>query len=95
MEAAQAYQQSFKTFQEEKAGMSSGSGFMIVMRTEGDGEQEEPESIKASELPAFNYERPGISATSSILFWDIGVLLLFNMLFFTASFVAFLKYDVR
>ena len=95
MEAAQRYQQSFKAFQEEKAGMSSGGGVMFIMRTEGEGEQEEPEAIQASALPAFDYARPGIASVSSTLFLDLGVLAFFNLLLFASAFVAFLKYDVR
>ena len=94
MESVNAYQRSFRSFQEEKAGMSGGSGFMIVMRTEGDDEPE-PEQIDVSELPAFNYEAPPLKEIAPAVALDSGILVFFNVLFFAAAFVAFLRYDVR
>ena len=94
MEAAQEYQRTFRAFQEEKAGMSGGGGFMIVMRTEGD-DQPEPEPIKASELPAFEYQPPQLASIMPSLTLDFGLLVFFNLVFFGCAFIAFLRYDVR
>lgn len=95
MNAVNDYQQSFRTFQEEKAGMSGGGGFMIVMRTDEDGEENEPEPIKASEIPAFEYKAKKMGEVVPALAIDAGLLMFFNVLFFAAAFVAFLRYDVR
>ncbi len=94
MEAARTYQQSFRTFQEKKAGMSGGGGFMIVMRTE-DENHPEPEPINVSELPAFEYTPPQMASILPSLALDVGLLVFFNLAFFAAAFVAFLRYDVR
>ncbi len=94
MEAAQEYQRTFRAFQEEKAGMSGGGGFMIVMRTEGD-DQPEPEPIKASELPVFEYQPPQLASIMPSLTLDFGLLVFFNLVFFGCAFIAFLRYDVR
>ncbi len=94
MEAVNTYQQTFRNFQEEKAGMSGGGGFMIVMRTD-DEDQPEPEPIKISEVPAFDYEAPQLSSAIPSLALDAGLLVFFNLLFFAAAFVAFLRYDLR
>ena len=94
MEAATDYQRTFRSFQEEKAGMSGGGGFMIVMRS-GDEEEQEPEKIDVSEIPAFTYEKPALTQIAQTLTLDAGLLVFFNILFFAAAFVAFLRYDVR
>ncbi len=94
MQAAKDYQQTFRGFQEEKAGMSGGGGFMIVMRTEDDSAPP-PEPIKSSDVPAFDYTPPQLSAIMPALALDVGLLIFFNLFFFAAAFVAFLKYDVR
>ncbi|MEM8484325.1 MAG: ABC transporter permease [Bacteroidota bacterium] len=94
MQAANDYQQVFRTFQEEKAGMSGGGGFMIVMRTNNENEPP-PEAIKISEVPVFEYASPRLASIAPSLSLDIGLLVFFNLFFFAAAFVAFLKYDVR
>ena len=94
MDAARSYQQSFKTFQEEKAGMSSGTGFMIVMRT-SDEEEEEPEPIDIAEVPQFSYEKASLQETMPATFWNVGLLFVFSLVFFVAAYVAFLRYDLR
>ncbi len=94
MDAARDYQRTFRAFQEEKAGMSSGGGFMIVMRMDGD-DQPEPEPIDVTQVPQFDYAPMSLGDTLPAALWNMGLLIFFNVLFFIAAFVAFLRYDVR
>jgi hypothetical protein len=48
-----------------------------------------------STVPKFEERDYGLSESLRLAAWDIGVLLLLNLLFFAASFVSFLRYDVR
>lgn len=89
---ANAYQQKFADFQREKEGMTTGGSFMFIMRKVGD---EEPEEIDPSELPEFVYQPPTLAETISLTLPDFGLLLLFNLIFFAASYVSFLKFDLR
>jgi hypothetical protein len=93
MNAAYDYQRTFKAFQEEKAGMSTGGGMMIMMRTSN--EEEEPEPIDLAEVPRFTYAPPRLSDALDGVVVNIGLLVLFNLVFFTAAFAAFTRYDVR
>jgi len=61
----------------------------------GDSEMEEPEEIDLRELPEFTFEPPDASVAIGASLPDLGLLLLFNIVFFAGAFVAFLKYDVR
>ncbi|MEZ4701891.1 MAG: ABC transporter permease subunit [Rhodothermales bacterium] len=94
MQAVRDYQTSFKAFQEEKAGMSSGGGFMIMMRSTTE-EQPEPEKIDINEVPAFTYAPPTFQETLPTAIWNIGLLLLYNVVFFAGAFFAFTRFDVR
>jgi hypothetical protein len=96
MAAVRDYQTAFKTFQEEKAGLSGGAGFMIVMRTETEGgEEAEPEPIDVNEVPAFSYTPPTLQDTLPHAIRRLGMLAVFNLVFFAAAFTAFVRYDVR
>ena len=46
-------------------------------------------------VPKFQELDCRLSQSLALAAWDIGALLLFNILFFAASFVSFLRYDVR
>lgn len=91
-EQANAYQQSYAQFIREKTG--DNSGFMITMRSDGE-EEEEPPPIDTSELPQFSYEDPDTATFFEASLLDLGLLALFNLIFFAGAFVAFLRYDVR
>lgn len=82
------YQETYARFIEEKTG---DTGNVIFF---GD-EQEEEDPIDAYELPAFTFERPGTGELVSKSLPDMGLLMLFNIVFFAGSFLAFLRYDVR
>ena len=46
-------------------------------------------------VPKFQERDLGLGESLQLAIWDIGLLALFNLVFFTAAFVSFLKYDVR
>ncbi|MFQ5568711.1 MAG: ABC transporter permease subunit [Rhodothermales bacterium] len=92
-ESAAAYQQTYAQFMREKTGEARG-GIAIIIRGRGE-EEEEPDPIDPYELPAFEYQPPSTSETINEALFDIGVLLMFNIVFFVGAFAAFLRYDVR
>ena len=46
-------------------------------------------------VPKFQERDVGLGQSLQLAIWDIGLLVLFNLVFFAAAFVSFLKYDVR
>jgi ABC-type transport system involved in multi-copper enzyme maturation permease subunit len=46
-------------------------------------------------VPKFQERDLALGASLKLAVWDIGLLVLFNLIFFAASFVSFLRYDVR
>ena len=58
-------------------------------------EQEEPEPIDPREIPPFQFEAAPVSEVARAAVLDLGLLGLFNLVFFVGAFVAFLRYDVR
>ena len=92
MSQVAAYQERFATFQQEKTGRSSG-GIRMVVKTTDDEDETGP--IDAAELPAFVWRPPTTGEVIQAGVFDLSVLALFNLLFFTGAFVAFLRYDVR
>ena len=46
-------------------------------------------------VPKFQERDLGLGESLQSAIWDIGLLVLFNLVFFTATFVSFLRYDVR
>ena len=46
-------------------------------------------------VPKFQEKDPKLSESLKLAIWDIGLLALLNLVFFAASFVSFLRYDVR
>lgn len=94
LEQVNAYQEVFQRFQKEKAGVSSSGGIVIQVRSVDDEEPEE-KAIDPRELPAFQYRPPSTALLVQRAVFDLGLLALFNVLFFAGSFVAFMRYDVR
>jgi len=89
---ANGYQKTFGEFMKDKTGMNPGGG-MIFMRVKSGGEEEKP--IDPKELPPFEYSSPALGETVQAALFDIGLLGVFNLIFFAGAFVRFLKYDVR
>jgi hypothetical protein len=89
---AMGYQSVLADFLYEKTGIKVG-GRMIVMKQTIGGE--EPEPIDPHELPEFNFQQPSTAASLAAVLPDVGLLALFNLLFFAGSVVAFNRYDAR
>jgi len=53
------------------------------------------EPVVFGTVPKFQERDLNISEALQLAIWDIGLLALFNLVFFAASFVSFLRYDVR
>lgn len=91
---ATAYQQSYAEFMREKTGMNPGGGMVFRFNRVGD-EQTEAKPIDPRELPEFRYSGVPLAAAVEGALADIGLLALFNGLFFAGALVAFLRYDLR
>jgi hypothetical protein len=91
MSQVAAYQERYAAFQQQKTGRSSG-GIRMVIKT---GDEEEPGPIDPAELPAFVWRPQTTGEVVQAGVFDLSVLALFNLLFFSGAFVAFLRYDVR
>ena len=90
-ESANEYQSIYEKFQLEKTGSATGSGMRMIIRTEG----EELKEIDPGELPQFRFKGASVSEIISRATVDMGILGLFVLIFFAASYIRFLKYDVR
>ena len=93
---ARDYQEAFGKFMKEKTGMNPG-GMIRIRKTIIDGESEavKPETINPRELPTTNPIRLSLAEAIYPALKDIGLLILYNFLFFAGAFIAFLRYDVR
>jgi ABC-type transport system involved in multi-copper enzyme maturation permease subunit len=52
-------------------------------------------SVDFDTVPKFQERDLGLGESLRLAVWDIGLLALFNLVFFAATFVSFLRYDVR
>jgi len=52
-------------------------------------------SVSFDTVPKFQERDLALGESLKLAIWDIGLLALFNLVFFSASFVSFLRYDVR
>lgn len=96
LDQANAYQEVFERFQREKTGSTAAGGIVIRVKTSDAPEEEEEEvAIDPRELPGFDYRPPSLAEVVRGAVADLGLLAFFNVLFFAAAFVAFLRYDVR
>ncbi len=97
LDQARSYQEVFERFQKEKTGGRSSGGIRIAVRLASDdgSRPEEKAAIDPRELPTFDYAPPAVSAVLRDAAFDLGLLALFNLVFFAGAFVAFLRYDVR
>jgi ABC-type transport system involved in multi-copper enzyme maturation permease subunit len=57
--------------------------------------QQKPKPINPPELPVFLFEQPSVKDVVRDSVPDLGVLAIFNIVFFAGAFTAFLRYDVR
>ena len=72
---------------------TGGAAGMVFRMVTDDGE--EPQPINAHEIPAFVFRRPAVRQALQEAAPDIGILIVFALLFFSSAYVSFLKYDVR
>jgi ABC-type transport system involved in multi-copper enzyme maturation permease subunit len=93
-DAAASYQRSYAAFMKEKTGMLVG-GRVMMWRTVEDGESKKPEPINPNDLPEFAFQPPSLAAVVGDSVLDLGLLMLFTIVFFFGSYLAFLRYDVR
>ncbi|MFV1884553.1 MAG: ABC transporter permease subunit [Balneola sp.] len=93
MDSANEYQNVYGNFMTEKTGQNQGGGFRMIMITSDD--QEEPEYLDPNEMPQFEYAKTSLEEAAGNSMLDMGLLLLFNIIFFGGAFAAFLKYDLR
>lgn len=91
---AQNYQGVYGNFMKEKTGTNPG-GRMMMFRMAVEDDKEKPEPINPQELPEFKYNAISTGRAVSAAMLDMGLLGLFNLIFFAGAFVSFLKYDVR
>ena len=94
LESASAYQESFRNFIQEKTGSANALGGAFMIRVGGPNEQDK-KKIDPKELPKFEFMKPELSSLFDDSIWDIGLLVLFNLIFFLGSYISFLRYDVR
>jgi len=96
----EAYQKSFGNFMKEKTGMNTG-GFIKLRKStacnsgQADDTGEKPKPINPQDLPLAKMNMFGLSESIELALVDIGLLLLYNFLFFAGAFIAFLRYDLR
>ncbi len=68
----------------------------VLFDRQGDGRpyiSQKP--VDFSIVPCFQEQELTLGESIKLAIWDAGLLLLFNLVFFTAAFVSFLRYDVR
>jgi hypothetical protein len=67
---------------------------MMMFRNETENGQK-PKPIDTNEMPSFSYTPVSLGDVFGASLPDIGLLALFNIIFFAAAYVGFLRYDVR
>lgn len=88
-----AYQQEYARFIKQKIGLNPSGRMVIMLRDDGDNEK--PKEIDPSEMPGFHYTPPPFAESAGHAVFDMGLLAIFNLIFFAGSVVGFLRYDVR
>lgn len=86
------YQNIFSDFISEKTGMSMRGHIIIFSSTD---DEEEKKAIDVREIPVFEPTKANMSDSVNRASVDMGLLAMFNLIFFAASFVAFGRYDAR
>ena len=94
-EEARSYSNAFGEFKREKTGINAGVGMRMIKIQHGGEPEPEPERLDPAEMPEYQHESPRLSTVLAASASDIGLLAIFNLLFFAGAFVAFSRYDVR
>lgn len=92
IDEAYGYQKSYCEFIKDKTGMNPRGGVIVIKIDDGN---EEEAAIDPNELPALDYKRSELSSDARGAAIDLGLLALFNIIFFAGAYAAFLRYDVR
>lgn len=92
LDQAKVYQQEYAKFMMAKTGVNP-DGRMIMIRMGGN--QEEAKPIDPTELPEFHFTPPRLADVVSGAAGDLGLLGIFNLIFFAGAVIAFNRFDVR
>ncbi len=92
LEEAERFQEAYKRFMLEKTGVASGFRMLKIRIGE---ETEEIAAIDPGELPGFDFHPASAGEYVENSMPDIGLLLIFNLVFFALAYFRFLVYDVR
>ena len=92
---AEAYSESFAEFIRKKTGRNIGGSRIVIRVTPQEQQKKPPQPINTREIPEFVYESPELASIFRDALPDIAILILFNLIFFTGAFLAFLRYDLR
>ena len=91
--SGEQYQASFAEFIKEKTGQTPGGGIVFRFSTGGDEPKKKP--INPLEMPTYGFQQEPLGASFGSIAIDLGILSLFNIIFFAGAFVSVLRYDVR
>ena len=89
---AYEYQDTYMNFIEEKTGVNPRGGMIMRIMDDDAGQ---PDYIDPTEMPQFEYRTASLGESLSSAVVDLGLLALFNLLFFVSTITAFIRYDVR
>ncbi len=89
-----AYSRAFGDLKKEKTGFNSGASLRVIRRGP-DAANAEPERIDPGELPVFAYTPASLATSIEESVADMGILAIFNLVFFAGALAAFARYDVR
>ncbi|UCG63123.1 MAG: ABC transporter permease subunit [Candidatus Zixiibacteriota bacterium] len=90
VDEASGYQDAYGQFIKEKTGLNPAAGIKVIKIGESNQEPIDPD-----ELPRFGYRPIPLDQSVASAAGDVGILAIFNLLFFAGGFLAFSRYDVR
>ena len=99
VEGLKAYSQTWEEYSEEK--QRAWREFMEKRASEGGGmmmnseDMEQFRNTDLSDYPRFSFEHMPFADRLSLIYLDIGLLAVWNILFFMAAYLSFLRYDVQ
>ena len=92
---AVSYSKTLAEFIKGKTGHTIGTPPISLYSQNGQMQKKPPEPIDTGEIPEFIFQTPELLEVLYDALPDIAILLLFNLIFFCGSFLAFLRYDLR
>lgn len=91
--AALDYRTVYNKFMNDKTGGKANDAVRMYTSKQGDGET--PKTINTREIPEFVFASSSAAQNLAGVFPEMGLLVLFNIIFFAVTFIKFKKYDVR